>query len=66
MKSQVVITDPEVIVGAKSASIELDFKALVESDDADLSRFINGGRVYFEANVFGYQTSSFTTKGFFD
>ena len=25
-----------------------------------------GGRAYFEANLFGYQTSSFTTKGFFD
>lgn len=66
MKTQVTITDPEVMVGAKTASIELDFKALVESDEAGLSRFINGGRVYFEANVFGYQTSSFTTKGFFD
>jgi hypothetical protein len=62
----VVITDPEVMVGLKNASIELDFKALVESDEAGFSRFINGGRVYFEANVFGYQTSSFTTKGFFD
>ncbi len=66
MKTQVTIRDPEVIVGLKNASIELDFKALVESDEAGLSRFINGGRVYFEANVFGYQTSSFTTKGFFD
>jgi hypothetical protein len=66
MKSQIVISDPEVMVGLKSASIELDFPALVESDAAGLSRFINGGRVYFEANVFGYQTSSFTTKGFFD
>jgi hypothetical protein len=54
MKSQIVISDPEVMVGLKSASIELDFPALVESDAAGLSRFINGGRVYFEANVFGY------------
>lgn len=30
------------------------------------SRFVNGGRVFFEANIFGYHTSSFTTKGFFD
>jgi len=66
MKTQVTITDPEVMVGVKNASIELDFKALVESDEEGLSRFVNGGRVYFEANVFGYQTSSFTTKGFFD
>jgi len=54
------------MVGLKSGSIELDFSALMESDAAGSSRFINGGRVYFEANVFGLQTSSFTTKGFFD
>jgi hypothetical protein len=29
MKTQVTIRDPEVIVGIKNASIELDFKALV-------------------------------------
>ncbi|MEY4894494.1 MAG: hypothetical protein RL751_1313, partial [Bacteroidota bacterium] len=28
MKSQIVISDPEVMVGLKSASIELDFPAL--------------------------------------
>lgn len=66
MKTQVIITDPEVMVGLKNASIELDFAALIDSDALDQSRFVNGGRVYFEANVFGYQTSSFTTKGFFD
>ena len=66
MKTQVIIDDPQVMVGLKEASIELDFNALLESDASDQSRFVNGGRVYFEANVFGYQTSSFTTKGFFD
>lgn len=30
------------------------------------SRYINGGRAYFQVSLFGYQTSSFTTKGFFD
>lgn len=60
------IDDPSVMVGLKEASIELDFAALLESDEKELTRFVNGGRVYFEANVFGYQTSSFTTKGFFD
>jgi phosphotransferase system glucose/maltose/N-acetylglucosamine-specific IIC component len=25
-----------------------------------------GGRAYFEANVFGFHTQQFTTKGFFD
>jgi len=66
MKTQVVVDDPDVIVGLKEASIELDFAALLLSDEQGASRFVNGGRVYFEANVFGYQTSSFTTKGFFD
>lgn len=66
MTTQIVISDPEVLVGLKSASIEVDFPGLVESDAAGHSRFINGGRVYFEANLFGYQTFSFTTKGFFD
>lgn len=46
--------------------MEIDFGALLESDEAGLSQFVVGGRVYFEANLFGYQTSSFTTKGFFD
>jgi hypothetical protein len=54
------------MVGLKNATIEIDFSALLESDDAGLSSYVNGGRVYFEANLFGYQTSSFTAKGFFD
>jgi len=41
------------MVGLKDASIELDFAALLESDSTGTSRFINGGRVYFEAFVFG-------------
>ncbi len=60
------MTDPEVIAGLKEHSIELDFSKLAASDATGESRFINGGRVYFEANIFGYHTSSFTTKGFFD
>lgn len=54
------------MAGLKEASIEIDFSALLESDDAGRSSFVNGGRVYFEANLFGFQTNSFTTKGFFD
>lgn len=60
------MTDPEVIAGLREHSLELDFSKLVASDATGESRFINGGRVYFEANIFGYHTSSFTTKGFFD
>jgi hypothetical protein len=55
-----------VMVGLKNATIEIDFSALLESDEAGLSSYVNGGRAYFEANLFGYQTSSFTAKGFFD
>ena len=65
-KTIVKITDPQVVVGAKPATIELDFSALLESDNDGLSNYIVGGRAYFEANLFGYQTASFTTKGFFD
>jgi len=54
------------MVGVKPATIELDFAALLESDSQGLSQYIVGGRAYFEANLFGYQTASFTTKGFFD
>lgn len=32
MKTQIIIDDPEVMVGLKEASIELDFAALLESD----------------------------------
>ena len=65
-KTSVKITDPQVMVGVKPATIELDFSALLESDEQGLSKYIVGGRAYFEANLFGYQTASFTTKGFFD
>lgn len=54
------------MAGVKPATIELDFSALLESDREGLSNYIVGGRAYFEANLFGYQTASFTTKGFFD
>lgn len=66
IQTQQVVTDPEVIAGLKEHSIELDFSKLAASDASGQSRYINGGRVYFEANIFGYHTSSFTTKGFFD
>lgn len=66
IRTQQIVTDPEVITGLKEASIELDFSKLEESDEKGVSKFVNGGRVYFEANVFGYHTYSFTTKGFFD
>ena len=65
-KTQQIVTDADVLTGQKEQSIELDFSKLEESDAAGETRFIVGGRAYFEANLFGYHTSSFTTKGFFD
>lgn len=35
MKTQVIIDDPEIMVGLKEASIELDFAALLDSDALD-------------------------------
>jgi hypothetical protein len=55
-----------VLTGLKENSIELDFSKLEESDSKKASSYVNGGRVFFEANIFGYHTYSFTTKGFFD
>ena len=60
------VSDPEILTGVKEGTIELDFSKLEESDATGESRFVVGGRTYFEANLFGYHTSSFTTKGFFD
>lgn len=65
-KTQQIITDSDVLTGQKENSIELDFSKLEESDTSGETRFVMGGRAYFEANLFGYHTSSFTTKGFFD
>ena len=60
------MSDPEVLAGTKEATIELDFSKLEESDASGETRFVVGGRAYFEANLFGFHVSSFTTKGFFD
>jgi len=65
-KTEQVVSDPEVLAGTKEQSIEIDFSQLEASDAAGETRFVTGGRAYFEANIFGYHVSSFTTKGFFD
>ena len=44
----------------------LDFSQLLDSDNAGKSRYIVGGRTFFEGSVFGDQVSSFTFRGFFD
>lgn len=49
-------------------SVKIDFSVLQESDSKGESRFIVGGRTYFEASVFanGGSVNSFTFRGFFD
>ena len=46
----------------------IDFSVLQDSDSKGESRYIVGGRTYFEASVFGNggNVNSFTFRGFFD
>lgn len=60
MRTEIVIDDLDVLAGIKDTSIEINFPDLLKSDELGVTKFINGGRVYFEANLFGYQTHSFT------
>lgn len=52
--------------GNTTNTIELDFSTLQEKDSKGESRYIVGGRTYFEASVFGTSVQSFTFRGFFD
>ena len=52
--------------GSTESSLWLDFASLELSDSKGDSIYVAGGRVYFEADVFGDGYSSFTMKGFFD
>jgi len=60
------ISDPEIIAGTKNATIEIDFGQLTKSDTENGTKYVVGGRTYWEATLFGDTTTSFTTKGFFD
>ena len=62
------VDDPEDFVAKTDGSISLDFSDLEHSDATGDSRFVVGGRTYFEASVFGEggNVSSFTFRGFFD
>jgi hypothetical protein len=48
--------------------VPIDFSVLQESDSRGESRYIVGGRTYFEASVFQDDdlVNSFTFRGFFD
>lgn len=58
--------NPLVMAGLEEGVVKVDFKAMMDSDKAKQSHYIAGGRAYFEADVIGSQTLSFTSKGFFD
>lgn len=60
------IEDPDVLAGLKEGNITIDFSRLEKSDRESDSKFITGGRAYYEAEVLGYKISSFTQRGFFD
>lgn len=60
------ITDPNIILGKKEGTIEIDFSLITESDKSGESSYEVGGRLFFEASVFGLAFTSYTTSGFFD
>lgn len=47
-------------------TIPIDFTILTDLDAQGSSKYVVGGRVYFEGSVFGNKVNSFTYKGFFD
>ena len=60
------IEDPMVLAGIKEANITIDLSKLEKSDKLNDTKFVVGGRAYFEAEVLGFKISSFTQRGFFD
>ena len=52
--------------GQTTGSVIVDFSELQQDDSTGASKFIVGGRTYFEASVFGTDVNSFTFRGFFD
>lgn len=56
-------SDVEILTGIKEGSQIVNFAAIPK--DAD-SRYEVGGRIFFEATVFGQGIISFTTNGFFE
>jgi hypothetical protein len=60
------VMDPAVFANNTEGTLEVNFNELTTSDAVNGSKYVVGGRTYFEAIVFGNGTQSFTTKGFFD
>jgi hypothetical protein len=60
------IDDPLVLSGLKEGNITIDLSKLEQSDRENGTRYVNGGRAYFEAEVLGFKISSFSARGFID
>ena len=52
--------------GLVPLEFEINFNDLLMADSTGETRFVVGGRAYFEGLVFGTNTVSFTSRGFFD
>ena len=63
---QTTIDDPEILAGNKPGTLSIDFRQITAADATGDSKYVVGGRAYFEASIFGVGLSSFTYKGFFD
>jgi hypothetical protein len=59
-------TDPDVMNGLKPMQMTLNFADLMATDQAGETKFVNGGRAFYEITIAGENTLSFMTRGFFD
>lgn len=62
----ITTTDPAVMYGTANLTFPINFQTILDQDASGATYFVVGGRAYFEASVYGQQTQSFTTRGFFD
>ena len=60
------VADAGVFANNTEGNLSVDFSLLTASDAQNGTKYVVGGRTYFEASVYGNVTQSFTTKGFFD
>lgn len=60
------VSDPDQLAGNADCSIDINFPELETSDSNGNSKYIAGGRAYFEADVVGATYYTYTARGFFD
>ena len=65
-RSEWTTTDADVMNGLKPMSMTLNFADIMATDQAGETKFVNGGRAFYEITVLGENTLSFMTRGFFD